>query len=299
MNKTVVLLLTALYLFPLFSSPAKADWLLDRSGALLKVDGYVLGDDDSVKSEVEIEQETSEQNETEKNRMEQAREMVKDRQEVLQEAAKKKLETQIEARKKIQEKIGTKSQVEIRSEGDQLKIKQEIRDRNENLVKKQEIEVKGSERFVVEGEDKSRIEINAIKDGQLELQKNNFRVRSEMDLKVGEKNEISVTLPNGKVREIELPDKALTNLVNKGIIVQSEGDDDYELKTGVNGELVYAVQGTVEKKLLGLFKLKFAQKMEVAASTSDDGAVATGDVLQAESQEVSPWRRFLERLSTN
>src|SRR5688500_7824007 len=109
MNKTFVILLTALILSPFFATPAKADWLLDRSGTLVKVDGYVLGDDDSVEVEVEDEKDDSKTNEVEKNRMEQAKELVKDRQEAVREAAKKRLENQIEARKKIQEKAGTRS----------------------------------------------------------------------------------------------------------------------------------------------------------------------------------------------
>jgi hypothetical protein len=299
MNKTFVILVTALLLSPFFATPAKADWLLDRSGTLVRVDGYVLGDDDSVESEVEVENEKPEINEVEKNRMEQARNVVKERQESLQNAAKKKLENQIEARKKIQEKMGTKSEVQIKNEENRLKIKQEIRDKNDNLVRSQELDVKDGERFMVEGENKERVEINAIKDGRLELAKERIKANSEMDLKVGEKNEISVTLPNGKVREVELPDKALDNLVSKGIIVQTEGENVYELKTGSNGEPVYPAKAQVEKKLFGLLKLKFNHDIEVAAGNSEDGTVKTGDVVETKSRETSPWRKLLERLSTN
>ncbi len=301
MNKTFVVLLIALFLSPIFATPAQADWLLDRSGTLVRVDGYVLGDEDSEESEseTEVEDEKSEPNEVEKNRMEQAREMVKDRQESVREAAKQKLENQIEARKKIQEKLETKSRVEVKNEQNRLKIKQEIRDKNGNLVRKQEIEVKDGEKFMVEDENKEKVEINAIKDGRLEIARNRIKTDSELELKVGDKNEISVTLPNGKVREVELPDKALENLVSKGIIVQSEGEDSYELKTGQNGEPVYPAKAQVEKKLFGLFKLKFNQNVEVAAGDSEDGTIKVGDVVQSESQETSPWRKLLERLSTN
>ncbi|MBP9670541.1 hypothetical protein KBD75_04030 [Candidatus Woesebacteria bacterium] len=299
MNKSFVVLLTVIFLSPFFSTSAKADWLLDRSGTLVKVDGYVLGDDDSQDSVIEAKENKSETSEIDKKRIEQAREMAKDRQESVREAAKQKLETQIETRKKIQEKIGNKSEVEIKSEENRLKIKQEIRDKNENLVRKQEIEVKDGERFMVEGEDRQKTEIHATKDGRLEIGKNRIKTNSEMELKVDDKNEISVTLPNGKVREVELPDKALENLVSKGIIIQSEGENSYELKTGQNGEPVYPAKAQVEKKLLGLFKLKFNQNIEVAAGDSEDGTVKAGDVVQSESQEKSPWRRLLERLSTN
>lgn len=295
MNKTFVVFLVSLFLSPFFSpltaSPVHADWLLDRSGTLVKVEGYVLGDDDSVEMELEVEDE--------KNRLEQARELSKDRRESVREAAKKKLENQIEARKKIQEKIGTKSEVEIKSEETRLKITQEIRDKNDNLVRRQEIEVEDDERFMIEGEDKERVEINAVKEGRLEIAKNRIKTNSDMELKVGDKNEISVTLPNGKVREVELPDVALDNLVSKGIVVQSEGENAYELVTGKSGEPVYPAKAQVEKKLFGLFKLKFNQNIEVAAGDSEDGTIKVGDIISSESQETSPWKRLLERLSTN
>lgn len=281
MNKTFVILLTAIFLSPFFTTPAKADWLLDRSGTLVRVDGYVLGDEDST------------------NRLEQARDMVKDRQEAVREDAKQKLENQIETRKKIQEKLGNRSEVEVKNEENRLKIKQEIRDKNGSVVRKQEIEVKDGERFMVEGENREKVEINAIKDGRLEIAKNRIRTNSDMELKVGDKNEISVTLPNGKTREVALPDKALENLVSKGVVVQTEGEDAYELKTGENGEPVYPAKAQVEKKLFGLLKLKFHQNIEVAAGDSEDGTVKAGDIVQAKSQETSPWRRLLERLSTN
>lgn len=286
MNKTFIALLIALFLSPFFVAPAKADWLLDRSGTLVKVDGYVLGDEDSVEIEVEEEKERE-------------RDMVKDRQESERQAAKQKLENQIEARKKIQEKTGNRSEVEVRSEEGRLKIKQEIRDKADKVLTKKEIEIKDGERFMVEGEDRSKLEINAVRGGELEMARNRIKTNSDMELKISDKNEISVTLPNGKVKEVELPDKALERLVAKGVITQTVGDDNsYELTTGKNGDPVYEVEGQVEKKLFGLFKLKFAQKMAVAAGASEDGSVETGDVVETESRETG-WRRFFERLSTN
>lgn len=302
MNKTFVVLLIALFLSPLFAlvtaAPVHADWLLDRSGTLVRVDGYVLGDDSS-ESEIETEQEKPEQTEIEKNRLEQAQEVAKNRQESARETAKKKLETQIESRKKNQERSGSKSQVEIKNDGNKLKIKQEIRDKNDHLLKKQEIEIKGDERFVVEGEDKEKVEIDTRGNHELEITKNQIKTSSDLDLKIDDKNAISVTLPNGKVREVKLPDQALNNLVTRGIIVQTEGENAYQLTTGKNGEPVYPAEAKVEKKLFGLLKIKFDQNIEVAASDSEDGTVKAGDIVSEESQETSPWRRLLERLSTN
>lgn len=298
MNKTFVVLLAAIFLSSFPPTPVRADWLLDRSGTLVKVDGYVLGDDDSQNSEIEVEDNKYDTNEAEKNRMEQTRELAKDSQELVREAAKKKLENQIETRKKTQEKVGTKSKVEIKNEANKLKIKQELRDKNENLIRQQEIEVKDGERFMIEGENKERVEINAIKEGRLEIAKNRIKANSDYDLKVDDKNHISVTLPNGKVKEISLPDQALEHLVDKNIITEStDGSGSYELTAGKNGEPVYPVEAQVEKKILGLFKLKFAEKLEVAASTSEDGTTQAGDIVSSESRETSPWRKLLQRLA--
>lgn len=288
MNKTSFALTTTVILSSIFAfsaSQVQADWFLDRSGTLTRIDGFVLGDDDTTQEDIKT---TETRNESDKNRIEREREQ-----------AKQKLETQVEARKKLQERTGNTSEVKVRSEDDRLKLKQEIRNKNGQVIRKQEIEIKDGEELKVEQRDGENVSINAVKDGRIELIKDRIRTNSDLELKVDDKNEISVTLPNGKTREVDLPDKALENLVSKGVIVQTEGEDTYELVTGKSGEPVYQVEGKVEKRLLGLFKLKFAHKLEVAAGTSAEDGIVPGDILDTQSQETSPWRKFLERISTN
>ena len=306
MNKTFTILLTALILSPIFSllSPTQvgADWFLDRSGTLVQIDGSILGDDDSME-EVEDESEPEDEAEdtNDDSRDESAQRAAESRREALkqqQEKSRELLKKQTETRLKVQEKTGQKSQTEIRVEDGKSKLKQEIKDANGKLIQKREIEIKDGETLHIEQEDGEILEVDARKDGQLELIKNKIKTKSEFELKVDEKNEITVTLPNGKTKEIALPDKALERLVANGVIAQSEGGEEmeYALIAGKNGEPAYEVEGVVEKKLLGLFKLKFAQKMEVAASSSDDGTVEAGDVVETESRETG-WMRFFERLS--
>lgn len=277
MKKLFLFSITLLLLYPLtFALPVRADWLLDRSGTLVQIEGDILGDDDA---------------------RGEAKEELKQR----QEKSRETLKNQIEVRKTIQEKTGNKSRVELESEMGQLKLKQEIKDEKGKLIRKQEVELKSGDALHVEQEDGETVRVDARKDGRLEMVKNRVKTNSDLDLQVGEKNEISVTLPNGKTKEIALPDKALERLVANGVIASSEGgsESQYELIAGKNGEPVYRVEGQVEKKLLGLFKLKFAQKLSVAAGSSDDGTLAAGDIVESESQETSPWRRFLERMSSN
>lgn len=297
MKKLFLFSITLLLLYPLtFALPVRADWLLDLSGTLVKLDPMVLGDDD-----VKIEAVETPKPESNSISTETQKEEIKTQREQVREAAKQTLERQVETRKKIQEKTGNKSEVELRTQEGKFKLKQEIKDQGGRLIKKQEIEIKNAESLHVEQEGGETVRINAKQDGRMELVKNRVKTNSDLDLQVGEKNEISVTLPNGKTKEIALPDKALERLVAKGVIASTEGgsESQYELIAGKNGEPVYQVEGQVEKKLLGLFKLKFAQKMEVAAGSSDDGTVEAGDVVESTSQETSPWRRFLERMSSN
>lgn len=304
MNKYIIFLLSTFYF--LLPTPVRADWFLDRSGTLVQIDGAILGDDDTVDStenedEVESEDKSTEDrvdtspNPSTQRQFESQREAAKQH----QEKSRELLKQQTEARLKSQETNGRKSEVEIKTEAGKFKLKQEIKDARGKLIKKQEIDIKDGESLHVEEENGKTVRIDSLKDGRLEMVKDRLKTKSDLNLKVGEKNEISVTLPNGKTKEVSLPDKALERLVANGVISQNaEEENNYTLIAGQNGDPVYQVEGVVEKKLLGLFKLKFAQKMEVAATQSDDGTVAAGDVVNSESRETG-WRRLLYRLSSN
>jgi len=283
MNKSfAVFALTLFFMITLATTAtpkAFADWFLDRSGTLVQIDGAILGDDDAsreVEDEQEVENEVEDENDDSKDdpnqRAEEARlEAIKKQQERSRELLKK----QTEIRLKNQEKNPRESNLEIEQEGGKTKIKQEIKDKAGRVVSKKEIEMKEGESLHVEQEDGEIMNIEARRDGRLEMVKNRVRTTSDLELKVDEKNEISVTLPNGKTKEISLPDKTLERLVANGVIApQPEGEENqYELIAGKNGDPAYEVEGTVEKKVFGLFKLKFAQKLEVAAADSDDGEV--------------------------
>jgi len=294
-----------------YSAPqVLADWLIDRSGTLIQVDGAILGDDDD-QDGVEQQQETESKNESESSqvsdstdtsrsggenrRVEQQREIQKQNLEKSREALKQ----QTERRVKIQETSGNKSNFELKTEDGKFKLEQEIKDNQGKLLQKKEIELQDGESLHVEQEGQDTIRVDARKDGRLEMVRNRIKTHSEFDLKVGEKNDISVTLPNGNIREVALPDKALERLISNGVITQTEGAEgnSYELTAGKNGELVYKAEGQVEKKLFGLFKMKFAHNIEVAAGSSEDGIMQAGDILESESRETSPWRRLMERLS--
>lgn len=336
MKKSIVVF--ALIMFTLgslatYSAPsAMADWLIDSSGTLVKINPMVLGDSDnsgSGKDDSRVDDDNDDVNddsdddasETPKptsaattsptsspdsgKRTEvqkQQRELEKKKKELDKEQAKRareELKKQAEARKELLKKSGKTNEFKIRSEDGKLRVENELRDSKGKLLEKSEIEIDDDkERLGVMGEDGKIMEIREVGKDRLEIMKERIKTKSELELKLGEKNEISVTLPNGKVREVKLPDEALTKLVANGVITQTEGEEgSYVLTAGSNGEPVFSgVNGEVEKSFLG-FKLKFRQKLDVAASDSEDGSVKAGDIVSTTSQETSAWRRFLERMA--
>lgn len=312
----LVLILSALFFV---TTPARATYLLDQSGYLIKLNPLVLGDQDEIELETESESNDIEDDntsselrrESEQKVFEQKREQQKKQDEVKREAAKKKLEQQLEQNKK---RVKTNVETRVKVKDGKLNVEQtELQ--NNARTKKTSVEFERAESLKVEGEDGQFTEIkpaekpsvSEIKERvskeppetkeEFELTKNRIKTRTNLELKVGEKNEITVTLPNGKEKEISIPDKALENLISKGIITQKDGESSYELTTNKSGEPVYQAEGQVEKKILGLFKIKVAQKLEVAASNSEDGTVQAGDVINTETVESNPLRRFLSRFA--
>jgi hypothetical protein len=333
MKKNIVVF--ALIMFTLgslatYSAPsAMADWLIDSSGTLVKINPMVLGDSDnsgSGKDDSRVDDDANDDSDDDATEtpmptstattsptsspesgkrseaQKQQREIEKKKKELDKEQVKRareELKKQSEARKELLKKSGKSNEFKIRSEDGKIKVENELRDAGGKLLEKSEIEIDDDkERLGVMGEDGKIMEIREVGKDRLEIMKERIKTKSELELKLDEKNEISVTLPNGKVREVKLPDEALAKLVANGVITPTEGDEGaYVLTAGKNGEPVFSgVNGEVEKSVLG-FKLKFRQKLDVAASDSDDGSVKAGDIVSTSSQETSPWRKFLERLA--
>lgn len=321
MKKSIVI--SALVMFTLgslatYSAPSvMADWLIDSSGTLLRISPSVLGDsdnsgsdddsddmdDDSDEDEAETPEPSSSENSGKRT---EAQERVREQAKQQNELAKKQVEREREALKKQAEvrkenlkKSGNTNEFRIKSEDGKIKVENELRDAKGNLLRRSNTQIDDEkERLGIMGEDGKIMEIKEVAEKRLEIMKERIKTKSELDLVVGEKNEISVTLPNGNVREVKLPDVALAKLVENGVITPTEGEEgEYVLTAGQNGEPIFSgVNGEVEKSFLG-FKLKFKQKLDVAASDSEDGTVKAGDVVASTSQETSAWRKFLERFA--
>lgn len=295
MKKSLLITGIAMLAFATLLTPlAQADYLLDRSGTIVAIDGSILGDDDSQGDNQEQEKtevESDEVNEIEKKREEQNRE-----------AAKKNLERQIEARKKSSEINEVKSEVKLENEKGTFKLKQEIKDKNGRVTKK-EIELKEGESLHVEDESgEETIEVRrkeAIKERQnnrveerqeardekLEIIKNKIKTETRLPISVNENNELVVTRPDGSTKVVTvLPDQAVENMRRRGIVV-GDGLTAPELVTNEAGDPVYQLEQEEERNILG-FKLRFKRATEVSAET---GEVVTTSL------ETNPVKKWLER----
>lgn len=290
MQKAAIVTVLSLFMFSILALPARADYLYDRSGTLVPIDGSVLGDEDVVSASPTT---SSNRSESEIKREEQKREQ-----------AKKMLESDIEARKKLNEKNETKSRLEVRSEDGKFKLKQEIKDKMGRVINK-EVELKEGESLHVENERGERTEIkpmvmDRIEERQenreerkeervenraqkLELIKEKVRARTDFDLSVNEDNELIVTKPDGSSRVVTvLPDQAVAKLQEKGILVEGETP---ELTENEAGQPVYKVSQEEERRILG-FAIKFKRDSEVSAETGE---------VETKSGETNPVKRLLER----
>ena len=303
MQKAAIVTVLSLVMFSILALPARADYLYDRSGTLISVDGSVLGDDDA-KDEVENESEDNESVSASPSPTSSRSESDIKREEQKREQAKKTLEREVEARKKMNDKNETKSRLEVRSEDGKFKLKQEIKDKNGRMINK-EVELKEGESLHIEDENGERTEIKPgimelkeerqenreerkeerveNREQKLELIKEKVKARTDFDLSVNEDNELIVTKPDGSSRVlIVLPDQAVAKLQEQGILVEGETP---ELTENEDGQAVYKVSQEAERRILG-FAIKFKRDSEVSAETGE---------VETKSGETNPVKRFLER----
>lgn len=290
MTKSVFIAILSVSVLATLVSPVQADYLYDRSGTLTSVGGDVLGQD------------TDDQDDSDSQ--DSAREVEQKRAEQAREQAKKTLERQIEARQKLNEKNRVESQLETKTEDGKFKLKQETKDQQGRVTKK-EVELKPGESLHLEDERGERTELKPMvmelkderqetresvktervenREQKLEIIKNKLKAKTEFDLSVNEDNELIVTKPDGSSRVVSiLPDVAVTKLAEKGFLL---ADETPELTENESGEAVYRVTQEEEKRFLGL-ALKFKRHTEVSAETGD---------VTTTSAETNPVKRWLER----
>lgn len=286
-----------------YSAPSVlADWLIDRSGTIMKLDPMVLGDDDVKVEPVETPKpsETSKPTETSKtgtvnNVAEQQREQLKEQEELKRETAKISRERVREAAKQtLERKIklnesknrNIENKFELSAVGGELKIKQKTKS-PDGVEKETRLELKENETLHVDQKDGESVDIDATSQGVLEITKDKFKGHTRLPISVNADNELVVTRPDGSDKVVTvLPDEAINKMSDNGVVVDSAS---VELTTNEAGDPVYEVKREVSKKLLGFIKMNFEAETTVSASDPN--------LIETTSTETSPWRKFLESLA--
>jgi uncharacterized Rossmann fold enzyme len=297
MNKHFVVFgLIAISLFTLVAtSPTSvsADWLLDRTGTLIKIDPRILGDDDineikiedqnEVKVEVESSPSSTSKPESDKENKEQQRinEAAKKQAEIARKAsdkAKDALERTIKTNELKKAKTNVKKESEIEVEGDKLKIKQKIRDVNGEVVET-ETQFEKNEVLQIEsktGDETKKFKLRARQDDSVELEKDGVKVGTKLPISINENNELVVTRPDGTTKIVKImPDQALKMLRDQNITPDDSVTDVNGDSTGLpeleeeDGNSVYKVDGQKEEKVFGLFKVAYKTKAVVSAETGE------------------------------
>ena len=125
-------------------------------------------------------------------------------------------------------------------------------------VNQQEVETQ-----VKDGTGEAKIRIQ--KGNALQFQQNgvNVQVQGNTPLSVNPiTKELTVTTPQGSKTVAVLPDQALQNLVNKGVI---STQNSINLTTDANGNPVYNVSGVKYEKLFGIFTIAIDKTGQVSA----------------------------------
>lgn len=262
MKNTALVSIFALLSFALLAKPAQADWLINDIGVISQISN-VMGKSDSA---------SSSQNGT----MNQGVNAP---------------ESAIQLR--TQTKTMDQSQYQLEQSGDKLMIQQKTMDQKGNTVRTKTMEMNQGESLRIEQKNGSIMEIKqgqATAPGQakkMEVMKDQVRTRTNLPISINKNNELVVTRPDGTTKTVTiLPDQAVANLTAKGIVIS--GDTSPELIINESGVPVYQTQATQEKKILGLFRARYAKKIEVSAETGD---VTTTNL------ETNPLKLLLEKLS--
>lgn len=315
MNKYIVFLTLFVIQYSLFTPSVRADWILDRSGYLLRLDPLILGDSDEQQSEPEKVEEKREESkpaeikpaesenrsgenktaevnkeaaekrsEAEKQSLEKARERAKDE-------LKKKIE--INQIKSKANKIESESEIEV--EGDKIKIKQKMKDARGRETES-EMQLENGEELQVEskdGDETKKFKLRARKDNRLEVEKDGVKISTKLPISINENNELVVTRPDGTTKIVAvMPDQALKMLREQNITPDETLTDDNGDSTGLpeleeeDGQSVYKIDGEKKERILGLFKVAYKTKAVVSAET--------GEIVRT---EVSNLDRFLSLFS--
>lgn len=200
-----------------------------------------------------------------------------------------KIKTKVEDDGRVKFEI-EKGKLKIKFKNGRLKIEREHEGTDEADFDKQELEDDIDE---LEDEIEQELEDDGIEiassSGGLIIKKNKIRARTSFPLSVNpETNELVVTTPSGVKTVTILPDRAVENMLAKGVLSEvdkEESEDSVEIETKKD-ELVYKIKGEKDHKFLGFIPLKTVITAFVSAQTG-----------QLTAQEQSLLSQIISRLS--
>lgn len=300
MNKSFVILSLYFILYTAYSihpATVRADWLIDRSGSLVRLDPLILGDSDEQESEqVKVEEKSKESKPTEVKPAESESRSVEQKSlEKARERAQKNLEQTVRNNEinAIRNKLEKESEIEV--DGNKLKLKQKIKDASGRETETK-LQLENGEELQVEskdGDETKQFKLRARQDDSLEVEQNGVRVSTKLPISLNKNNELVVTRPDGTTKILAvMPDQALKMLREQNITPDETIKDASGDSTGLpeleeeDGQSVYKIDGAKQAKILGLFKTTYKTKAVVSAET--------GEIIRT---ELSGFDRFLSLFS--
>lgn len=163
------------------------------------------------------------------------------------------------------EQENTKSKVKVEIEDDKVKIKKE----NGNGI---ETEIKDVEKNKIEQELKKEqeIELEATGEGELALVRGGFTTQTTLPISVDSKtHKLFVTTPKGTKEVAVLPDQAVENILRNKLLDQIEGGTQKLILDDKTDLPEFEVRGVKQKRILGLFPISIAKKLEVDTETGE------------------------------
>lgn len=271
----VVLLLVAGYAQ---ASAQKTAMVFDYPSGASWVKPAVLGDEDQ-------EEKTEENHETEQKQEEQKREEESKREEEKQQAEERK-ETEIETQdgQKIKTKVEDDGTTKVEIEQDDLKIKYEVKNGEVNSIEEDEDET--NDELEEESEiDDDELEISTEEERHT-VRFNGVAASTNFPLSIDvATNELIVATKDGPKIVAVLPDQAVANLLETGIVDRVDSESDLELQVQ-NGEPVYQIGGSKRYRFLAFIPVTQPVVSIVSAETGE--VVAT---------QQSVWANIVDFLS--
>lgn len=190
-------------------------------------------------------------------------------------------ETKTEDTQKLQVKIeGHNQKIEINKEGTKVELQAEenglvVKAKHEDGTETT-LESKDALEKLNESLKDQHVEIGTDEAKGLVIRKGEVEAHSVLPLSVDPTtNQLTVTTPAGTKTVAVLPDEAVNNLLTHNILDNVEniatgsgtGVVQNVTLTSLNNEAVFAVNGSSNKKVLGLFPVTFAKQAFVSAQT--------------------------------